>query len=262
MNTSELPTKETIAALSTTAQPPTQELVCQKGNDVEVTAFTPDEMKQANSALILWCERKITEMKADASELLEAFKQAVEKKWKSSTLKRHSELALKRVTFYEKMKSALENGFYIVPNFPVTCFAIRTEKGKPFAMMDTQRWGNKEQHCQALPEGEGTYQNPFPVIMQRDVTDEEQKAQGKKVFEYFADAWKELEFPIQMSKPHIMDITSRAMGLKLFDDFGVLPGRTKTDPIVVGRILDPRSNRYNRRFVTFIIAWHLDTSVL
>lgn len=237
-------------------------VIAQRGDDLEVSAFTPQEMLNANQALILWCEKKIAAMKAEAAELTAAFQQAVTRKWKSTTLKRHSEIAAKRVTFYEKIMAALKEGFYIVPNFPVTCFAIRTAKGKPLALCDTSHWSNKEQRAESLPPGEGEHQNPFPVIFQRDISNQQQKAEGKKVMQYFAEKWDEFEFPVQMAKPHIMEATSRAMALKLFDDFGVLPGHTKADPIVVGRIKDPRSLRCNPRFVTFIIAWHLDTRML
>lgn len=247
------------AALQTTGSG----LIAQRGEDIEVSAFAPQEMKDANIALIGWCERKIASLDAEAKELLESYQHAVKQKWKSATLLRHANLAAKRVIFYSKIKTALEQGYYIVPNFPVTCFAIRTDKKKPLSMVDTNRWSNKEQRVgEPLPAGEGEYRNPFPVIFQSDITNEKQRAENKTVMQYNAEKWDDFEFPVQMAKPHIMEATTRAMAIKLFDDMGVLPGHTKADPIIVGRMKDPRSQKYNPRFVTFIIAWHLDTRTI
>lgn len=252
--------------MNTTAlEPSSNALIQNRGENVEVSAFQPQEMLDANRALIAWCDRKITQIEQQAQELLEAFNHAVERKWKSTTLKRHHELAKKRSEFFSKIKSALEHGFYIVPNFPVAAFAIRTERHKPLplALATTSHWKTHEQDAQTLSEGAGEYQNPFPIQMQRDISSAEDKAKNKKVMEYTADAWDEFEFPVNMAKPKIMEATTRAMALKLFDDFGILPSpKVKQDPIVVGRIKDPRSTRYNRRHVSFIIAWHLDTRTL
>ncbi|NIN69677.1 MAG: hypothetical protein GTO63_34330 [Anaerolineae bacterium] len=78
-----------------------------------------------------------------------------------------------------------------------------------------------------------------------------------------------------------MKATSRAMALKIFDEIGVLPsetpkGRAQTrdrrqlvrsgsmrgDPILVGRLLDPRGTKRNPKVMNFIIGWRLDTSTL
>lgn len=245
-------------ALTTTAP----SLITQRGDDLEVSAFQPQEMREANAALILWCDRKIESLKTEAADLLTAFQQAVQKKWKSSTLKRHADIAAKRVEFYSKMKTALEHGYYIVPNFPVTCFAIRTDAKKPLAMVDMSRWSRKEQQARCLEAGEGEYKNPFPVIYERDITTAEQRAKNDIKKQYFAEEFQAIDFPIQMAKPHIIEATTRAMALKVFDDFGILPQARKQDPLIVGRLKDPRGTKYNQKWITFIIAWHLDTRVL
>ncbi len=73
------------------------------------------------------------------------------------------------------------------------------------------------------------------------------------------DEWKELEFPLQMAKLNIMEATNRAMALKCFDDFGIMPGKKKEDPIIVARLRDPRSTKYWEKWITFMVAWHLNT---
>ncbi len=245
-------------------------VVAVKGDEIEVSAATPNEMAQSQVALIMWCERKIALMRAEAKELRDSYKIALERKWAHSTLKRHADLADKRVTFYEKMLTALQHGYIIVPSFPVEVFAMRSTRDKPLRLAAfAGKWDSstKEQHATARPAGEGEYKNPFPTIFYRDYSKDmltqEQIAAGNVKREYYAEAWKDMEFPMNMAKPNIMEATDRAMALKLFDDLGVLPGtRRNVDPIIVGRLLDPRSTKYNRRFVSFIIAWHLDTATL
>lgn len=239
----------------------------QRGSELEVTAFTPEEMKHANEALILWCERKIASMKAEAKDLFDAFTQAVEKKWKSSTLKRHSELATKRVTFYEKLKAALEQGFYIVPNFPVDLFAIRTDREKPFRKLQIGSYKASawpfQQPPALLPVGEGENKTVNPLVSCDVETIMDDKGNTKTKYYEEATGWGEIDFPIKMAKPQIMEATGRAMALKIFDQFGLFANGTG-DPIIVGEIVDPTrkwSIQHSKR-ITFIIAWHLDTKGL
>lgn len=223
-------------------------------------------MREAQTQLISWCEQKIAAMKHDAAELAENLSIALRNKWKSSTLKRHADLATKRVTFYEKIKAALEAGYCIVPNFPVTLFAIRTDKTKPATMFTcTEHYSKphyaKTQEAKLLTVGEGEYQNPNPIVEEIHtdiVTDERENT--KQVWTSEAVGWNEIDFPINMAKPIIMEATERAMKQKIFDELGILPdSKPKKDPLIVGRILDPRPTGYEpQKFVTFIVAWHLN----
>ncbi len=228
--------------------------------DVQLTATEPDEIASAQQALIMWTTQKILALRREQKDLQDAYEHAVSQKWASGTLKRHALLAAKRIEFYDKMKAALEHGYVIIPNFPVTVFAIRTNKDKPLKML-TDSWGDShEQKAEMLPAQEGEYKNPFPKVWQRELQKGTKENNWKSITEYYADDnWKDLEFPVSMSKVRIMEATTHAMALKLFDDFGIMPERKKEDPIIVARLLDPRSTRYNRRFVTFMVAWHLNT---
>lgn len=227
--------------------------------DVQLTATEPDEIASAQQALIAWAKQKIDSLQAERIELEDAYNHAVSQKWAAGTLKRHAALAAKRVEFYEKMKSALEHGYVIIPNFPVTVFAIRTNRDCPNKKTSTYRWGRFEQDPQCLPEGAGQYQNPFPTIFERTESTPSQKEPNKTTTWYWAESFKNMEFPVSMSKVQIMEATTRAMTLKIFDDFGIMPERKKEDPIIVARLLDPRSIRTGKRFITFMVAWHLNT---
>lgn len=240
-------------------------VIAVKGDEIEVSAATPNEMAQSQSALIEWAQRKIALVKAEAKELREAYDIAVKRKWKSATLLRHAELADKRLVFYDKLKSALEHGYIIVPSFPVQVFAVRTERKNPLRLLSTSWSHSHEQKAQTLPPEEGEYKNPFPVVHERDMSaalSAEEKARGKTLKEFWAEGWDAFEFPANMAKPKIMEATDRAMALKIFDDLGVLPGtRKNVDPIIVARIKMP-GGTYQDRFVSFLIAWHLDTSTI
>lgn len=249
--------------------PSANPVVLKEGGNVAVTALMPGDMANCHQALLEWCERKIAELTSDANELRGAMKHALEKKWKSATFKRHAELAEKRIEFYDKIKAALAHGYIPVPNFPVTAFAIRTKKQRPLRLFTTNYGRTHTQAPETLPAGEGEYQNPFPVVHQATLAPA--AATTNERCSYWAESWKDFEFPFSMAKPEIMEATSRAMELKIFDDIGILPQfapsegtrRPKGDPMIIARIQDPRHPGYGpNRFVTFMIAWHLDTRTL
>jgi|GEM_PF-1491098 hypothetical protein len=251
-------TKTTDGAVATASTLPV--------TDIEVTAENPDEMQQCQSALIDWCERKVMAVRAEAAELTSAAAIAVKNKWRASTLQRHAVLAEKRVSFYERILAALRAGYQIIPDLPATIFAIRTDKKKPKAMYryeetwsDSEPGVYKEQEAKQLPAGEGDYKNPLPAARIDDKGEVVKKDGTKRhVWAHWADKWREVEFPFQMAKPKIMEATTRAMLLKIFDDIGIVDDR-RGDPIIVARIRRPAWNKYDQRRVAFIIGWHLNT---
>lgn len=97
--------------------------------DIELTATLPREMEMAQVQLIEWCKNKILELKADLADLDGAYNHAKKHAWKCSTFKTHALKCSKRIVYYEKVLAALEAGYCIVPNFPVTvsfCFSGST----------------------------------------------------------------------------------------------------------------------------------------
>lgn len=230
--------------------------------DIEVTAIEPGEMLPAQHQLIDWCQRKCRALELEKKELVDAYNHAVAHKWKSSTLKAAAERLQKRIVFYGKIGAALEAGYCIVPNFPVSLFAIRTDRDKPLKLMGTYQYDNHQQPAGALAVGEGEYKNPLPKVWERTIQKEEPNK--KEIKQYWAEDFEAVDFPIQMAKPRIMEATTRAMALNIFDEFGILPAARKQDPLIVGRIKlggTPRHAHDDNR-VTFIIAWHLNTAML
>lgn len=221
-------------------------------NDIELTATLPQEMVESQRQLIAWCENKIAAVRLDSKELLEAYNHAKNFSWKFDVLERQYRKSVKTVQYYEKIKSALEAGFYIVPNFPIQMFAIRTTKEDPKAGYVEYFWSDHIQYAQELPQGKGEYKNPFPLI----VRDKHKNSEGREEQSSYASDWDELEFPITMAKPRIMEATGRAMALQIFDQIGIMPANKKEDPVIIGQIIT------HKKTVSFMIAWHLNTNVL
>ena len=230
--------------------------------DLELTATIPSEMVASQQQLIAWCEKKIAVCSAEVQELGEAVDHAKKSKWKAGPLQTQHGKAIRRVQYYEKIKGALEAGYYIVPNFPIEMFAIRKGANrKPTGKERSgSRWslGSHRQGFQELPAGEGVYRNPFPLV----ITEEKKKADGGTFYESYPAEWDQLEFPINMAKPQIMSVTQTALALKVFDRVGVMPSvrKKKEDPVIIGQIV--HKNGPSEKVVSFMIAWHLNTNVL
>jgi hypothetical protein len=230
--------------------------VIQQVDDIQLTATIPEEMANSQKELIIWCEAKIKSLKADEIEIKEAFEHAKEMKWKYRTLENQYKKYAKRISFYKKIKAALLEGYYIVPNFPVQMFAIRTKRGAPLTQFSESYWGDKKQNTGELQIGDGEYKNPFPIVERN----RDKLPDSKEDVCSYATSWDEMEFPISMSKPQIMKATSRAMALKIFDEIGVFPKYKNEDPVIIGTIV--QKNGYTTKKVSFMIAWHLNTNTI
>lgn len=238
--------------------------------EVEVTSETPQEMEHCQRELIQWAKGKITRLEADHTELNEAYEIAIKNKWKASTLKRHRDKVGAEIIYYQKMLGALEAGYIIVPNMPGAIFVVRTDKVCP-----SKTWkyyyadaANNKPKC--LPCGEGDYISGKNKTERHDIQDQS----GKTVAtQYKAEEFQEVEFPMALVKPRIMEATTRAMALRIFDEFMILPselvaaGSVRTtrsqDPIVLGCIrMKPQPGEYRDRRISFMVAWHINSKDL
>lgn len=208
-------------------------------------------MVESQVMLIGWTSAKIAGIESEINELSEAVEHAVKNKWKATTLKNQLVKAKKTLNYYVKVREALNKGYYIVPNFPVQLFAIRTKKESPQGYSN-YFWDNHQQSAQQLPIGEGEYKNPFPLVERNRDTQNSGNNYSSTT------DWDEFEFPITMAKPVIMEATSRAMALQIFDEIGVFPPTKKEDPVIIGRINLKHGGA--TKTVSFMIAWHLNTN--
>lgn len=254
-----------LPATTQSQEAPVQQGVDLTGlGDLQLSATLPQDMVVAQQELIKWCDKKMRWLYNESSELKENINIAAKNKWKTEALKKAHARALGQVRFYRKIKLALEAGYTIIPNFPVELFAVRTDKGSPTQMItwsETWRDDGYVQYPVPLDEGEGEYRNSNPIVEGREFPTSDGKSSK---YRRRATDWQDVAFPITMAKPVIMEATSDAMKLKLFDRLGVSVAAQnqrvsrKSDPVILGQIVCKLSGGLEK-VVTFIIAWHLNT---
>lgn len=227
--------------------------------DFTVIAHSPKDMEAAQRSLILWAARKIQAIKIEIAEAAQQLTLHQEKKWNTAGWR--SEIAKKerRAEFYRKIKMALEAGYYIVPPFPIDIFAIRTKKTSPLPK-DSRYPDNHDQKAQILPAGQGRYVDPKPLRESYADTEKTRDGKERQVTRYYASEFQDVDFPFKLARAEIREATDQAMGLKVFDRFGVLPRFRSPDPVVCGQILKP-GLPYEQP-VNFFITWWLDTRTL
>lgn len=229
--------------------------------DFTVIATNPAAMQTAQQSLIKWAEKKIYSIVTELADARNQRDQAKAKKWNASGWAREATKHERRIEFYQKIKAALEAGYYIVPPFPVDVFAIRTAKALPKAM-DSTHHDNHDQKAQLLPVGAGRYVDPKP---ERDSYVEQEKNRDgtpRAVTYYHATEFREVDFPFKLARAEIREATDKAMSLKVFDRLGVLPRVRSPDPLVCGEILFPNQPAWGDKGVMFFVAWWLDTKTL
>jgi hypothetical protein len=225
--------------------------------DIALTATLPSEMVQSQQQLIHWCAQKISACEYECRETYDAYERAKKMRWKHEPMRNLWRNASQRLAYYQKVKAALEAGYYIVPNFDVQFFAIRTTKKSPRDSWAIGSWNtDHKKNAEQLPIGEGEYQNPFPVIYERFQDD---GTGGQKRLTR-AESWDKMEFPIFMAKPEVMEATQQAISKKIFDRIGVYPRYKKEDPVIIGQIFRKQGNK--EKIVSFMIAWHLNTNMI
>jgi hypothetical protein len=222
-----------------------------------VVARNPTEMVTAQSRMIEWATAKIAEKQEEATELQENYEIAVKNKWRSGTLKKHAQKAVKKVEYYEKVKAALEAGFFIIPNMDLDVFAMRTTRKNPTKKGSNSKWQNRDQATIANKMGEGRYVDPTPSEAVEVYKEKNKEGQLVKKGYYYADEFKDVMHPFQLAKPQVLDATGRAMALKIFDDIGIVPRRRGGDPMVIGRVIHREG--YNDHAISFLITWFVDT---
>lgn len=229
--------------------------------EVSVYATDPEALRSAHVELSAWCDAKIAELRAEFKEHELILHRAIKGRWGVQGATSMLNLCKRRLTFYEKIKRALELGYIVVPNMPVQLLAVRTRLKTP-AGRATRGWADFEQAGQALPEGQGEFRNPEPVV-ERERLEETRKDGTKQSYTLsYPTDWNELEFPVALANPEIMDVANRALKEKLFDELGFVrdenrPRARKGDPILVGRLRNPVAARLD---VTFFLGWRLNTA--
>lgn len=227
-------------------------------------ASQPQELADAQLAIIESVKRKEQSADQDINSACVLLKQCDENHISSAHAKRLRNRAVKRKTFLSKMREALEAGYVIVPNFPGSTIAVRVSKKKPNPKKYDSAWSNEgvpSVKPDELPVGGGRYVDNEPFVLRRSYMKKQSDGTEKERHLVWASSFDEnLSLPVEFLKPTIVQMTGKAMAKKLFDEIVVVDGTTsatarKTDPLVIGRIIDKENNKQ----MSFLIAWFVDT---
>lgn len=233
----------------------------QPEDDEELLLYATDP-KGVNSAMGEmkdWFTRKLELVKQELAEAEEMLAITRKAKWGMRQAEKLVKAAANRVVFYEKVIAALDAGYLVVPSMPMRNIMVRRRQEKPTRFEDRERWRNRQQEPTAnLPAGEGANRNPDPIVYSKTVdggTDKE----GKQVWlkYYHAHDYKQIVFPLEIAKPKVLERTAAAAALKVFDEIGIVEDTARGhhrrgDPIIIGRIRNPRPRRPD---LSFFIAW-------
>lgn len=244
---------ETITEL-----PLTQEMV--------VVARTPQELVKAQAHLVGWVDDKIIETERTLQDLETNIEVASKNRWRTSTLKTQRLRAQKETIFYKKVKAALEAGYYLIPNFPIDVFAIRTEKKRPRKNESTTSlWRVDVQRTESPPLGKGRFVDASAEVETETWTEPNKEGKQVEKHRHRSVAFQNVSFPFVLARPEVMNATATALAQKLFDEIGMLPGRpgnvnrisSRGDPMIIGRVITRRGNQ--EKSISFLISWFVDT---
>lgn len=224
-----------------------------------LAALSASEMEQTQQQLATFCRSKIHALITEYRETESCLHRAKAAGWKFSTFENAMRRAKKAIVYYIKIRAAVRAGYVIVPNFDAEVMAVRTDSRKPRHETASSSWSiNRAQVNAPLPVGAGRYVDDMVNTRYAGHTDRSDPNKPKQVDRYATDSYRdEIDFPISVVKPIVMDATQRAMALKIFDRIDVA-GAARKDPIVLGRIMKSK----NEIGATFFIAWWLDVETL
>lgn len=222
-----------------------------------VIATTPAGMLEAQGKMQQWIGSKLADAQQDLRDADEVFRALQSTGMRTNHAARQQSVARARITFYEKVKAALDAGYYIIPPFDVQVFAIRTDRA-PLSHESDSHW-RKEQQARRLPVGEGGYENPdVPRLEHRTIQKPKTDGTGTYPVAIYRNdhVWPEnIELPERAQKPTIIEATAKALGELIFDALAIAPQYRAADPIIVGQI---RHWKANRAPLTFFVAWWMD----
>ena len=223
-------------------------------DDLALVALSPADLAPTQAALGGWCSEKVAALQREQADLEEHLLIASANGWKLAGLNSALNRVARRVTSYEKNQGGRRGGVSGCAELP------GDDAGGPRETRDTAA---RDERLQVRPfrrEGavapggrralRGRHADPPGRELHRREGREEgtQDAAGRGLV-------RRTGLSVHAGEAAVLDATQRAMAFKVFDEIGVVMNRSG-DPIMVGRILDPRGNG---RCVTMFLAWWLST---
>lgn len=215
-----------------------------------LVARNPTQLSLASDTMRGYLRERLQRLDAEMDEARANLAEAQRRHYKSAPFRRIVAKLEKRRVFFEKIGAAIDAGYLIIPHLPgIENFIVRTSKVWPDGV-NVSRWKpDFPQPGQSLPAGHGENRNAQAIVEHRG-----DDGDGTPVWE--AMDWEaEIGFPLDVATPVTMEAVSRAAGLKIFDEIGVVRDYAK-DPIIVGLVKHP-----TRRHAAFFLAWHFDPTV-
>lgn len=255
--------------------------------DPHLIALNPAQMAEARGDMKVWLEQRLSVIERDIVEANAALNEAKRNGWATGALLSARNRAVDDETFYHKILMAVEAGHTIIPEFPISIFAVRAkdkERGEDNAWIG---YPGKDTHLHrpaqsdTLPAGAGEYRNPLPEVQEwrlGSVTDSDGRERVRWSLRRTGRPLGPITFPMATARSPIMQATAMAMADKVFDQFGIClpvssapaarvvqrpvqapsaPVRTG-DPLIIGQIV----RKQTRKVVSFIIAWHFNLNDL
>jgi hypothetical protein len=233
-------------------------------------AVNGTEMVQAKAGIQSWLERKIQLIENEITSIQATYDAAIRNKWKSSTFKGQLQREKQKLLYYGKLLAACNAGFTIVPNMDVDVFAIRVKRMLPTAKDVISKATGYAPNApriddeteERLPIGDGRYESPIQETSTERWDEKNEKGEIVHKVRSSAVDFADMEFPLAIAHPVVMDATARAMAMKIFDRIGIVRDRNQTsgDPIVLGQIT--RKVGWQLKTASFLIAWYLDPRTL
>jgi hypothetical protein len=247
---------------------PTVELVPKPNDDLIVFARTPGELEHSQGEIIGWVTQTLALHRRKMREAEANLKAAIDAKVKTAPWRHQVTLAKRRITYYDKVRQALEAGYFIVPDFPINVIAVRTKRKEPTKGGDLVEYRHhaKQESPQGLPQGVGEYVNPekFLTGETKDVTYKDHEGKSGVRKEHWFRIWgefAEIDFPIRLVRPEVLESYGKAAKEKLFDAIGIMPDNRKDrDPMIIGTI--EMNEGAKKRRVSFLVAWWIPVSGL
>lgn len=231
---------------------------------MELIATSRPQLEAAHTQMLEWVKFKLEAVDIEIREEGAALDVAVRSGWKARVHERHLTELNRRKVFYMKIQEAINAGYVIVPNFELDVFAVRTDAQTPRGGVASGEYNRFPQGPKLLPSGEGRYVDLHPFVRTQRISVPSDKGGTKEVVSQWPTGFDEVQFPIALAKPVLMEQVSEAMKKRLFDEIGVATdswsGRTgRPDPIIVGRLRNPRKSA---PAISFFIGWYFDASRL
>ncbi len=234
-----------------------------------LVALSPGDMPAAQQQIRQWCQTRIVQLGSDLRDFRQNLRQARQMHWRRSSWQRLISRTKAKMLYYTKIKVAVEAGYLVIPNFPAEIMAVRVDKTAPgwkSGSYPTQI--NEAKPDLNLPPGEGRYVDEmlptYDSSYKETLPDGKQRAISRATR---TNRYTETpDFPMTLVKPIVLEATQRAMALNVFDRIGLAHGgsnmskaRRRSDPLVVGQILNP-GDRYHQKRVTFFVAWWINVT--